>query len=63
MREIDEQFHSARRDMLDAFVTLSTLARELGATSEALTYLHGQFFDGNVGIKDAYSVASFLAGL
>ena len=49
--------------MLDAFVTLSTLARELGATSETLTDMHGQFFDGNVGIKDAYAVASFLAGL
>lgn len=40
--------------MIDAFAELDTLARRAGADADAITAIHGRFFGGNAGIKDAF---------
>lgn len=49
--------------MIDAFVKMSDMARRAGADENAITDLHGQFFDGHVMIKGAFRVAALLARL
>lgn len=61
MDELRDKFHAGRRDMLDAFVDLSTLARRAGVPEIEISAAHGQFFDGNVAIKDAFRVVILLA--
>lgn len=61
MDELRDRFNTARRDMLDAFVELSTLARKAGVPELDISATHGQFFDGNVAIKQAFRVVVLLA--
>lgn len=61
MDELRDKFHAGRRDMLDAFVDLSTLARRAGVPEIEISATHGQFFDGNVAIKEAFRVVILLA--
>lgn len=47
--------------MIGAFAELTTLALRAGADWDAVSDLHGAFFDGNVAIKDAFRVTLFCA--
>lgn len=49
--------------MVRAFVSMSELARQLGADDYAISELHGWFFDGHVLVKDAFRTAVVLARL
>jgi hypothetical protein len=60
---MDDQFHTGRKRMINAFVELSTLALRAGVKPDDITELHGCFFDGNVEIKDAFAVTGFKAWL
>lgn len=55
-----ETFTAGRRLMLDAFVELSDMALRAGADEQAITALHGRFFDGNVKVKSAFGAAVLL---
>jgi hypothetical protein len=57
--DLDQEFHGARRLMLEAFVDLSNLARHYGIPAGVITDLHGRFFDGNVQVKRAWEVLRF----
>lgn len=61
MDEIRDKFNTGRRGMIDAFVALSTLARRAGVSDDDIFATHGQFFDGNVETKSAFSAAILLA--
>ncbi|MGH3779621.1 MAG: hypothetical protein ACRDRO_03050 [Pseudonocardiaceae bacterium] len=61
MDEPRNSFHTARRDMIDAFVDLSTLALRAGVPEIDISMTHGQFFDGNMAIKDAFRNALLMA--
>lgn len=61
MDETRDTFNTGRRLMIDAFADLSTLARRAGVEEDAITALHGHFFDGNVEIKRALRDAILLA--
>jgi hypothetical protein len=61
MDDIRDQFHAGRRNMIDAFTTISDLARRAGVDEDRITEAHGRFFDGNVDIKDAFVVTEFWA--
>jgi hypothetical protein len=61
MDEIRDDFAAGRRAMIDAFVEMSMLARRAGVDPDAVTALHGVFFDGNVQTKRAFRVAVLLA--
>lgn len=63
MDETREKFHDGRKNMLDAFVELSTLARNAGVPERVISMTHGQFFDGNVQVKEAFRVAVLLASI
>jgi hypothetical protein len=56
-----DKYHHGRHGMLEAFVELSDLARQAGVDEDAITALHGRFFDGNVQVKEAFRVAVLLA--
>lgn len=58
-----DKFNHGRRDMIDAFADLSTLARQAGADEDQITATHGQFFDGNVAVKQAFRVVILLAAI
>lgn len=47
--------------MIDAFVKVSDLARRAGVEEDVILAAHGQFFDGNVEVKDSFRVAAMLA--
>lgn len=49
-----DDFTDGRRDMLAAFVSLSDLARQAGADETMISVAHGQFFDGNIKIKNSF---------
>ena len=61
MDELRDKFHAGRRDMLDAFVELSTLARRAGVPELEISMTHGQFFDGNLMVKEVFRVCLLLA--
>lgn len=61
MDEIRDQFNTGRRAMIDAFVELGALARRAGVDHDAISELHGRFFDGNVETKRAFRVCILLA--
>lgn len=61
MDELRDRFNHGRRDMLEAFLDLSTLARRAGVDEEDVRQTHGQFFDGNVEIKKSFRVVVLLA--
>lgn len=61
MDELRDQHTSGRRAMLAAFGELTTLALRAGADEDAVTALHGRFFDGNVEVKRAWRVVLLLA--
>lgn len=63
MTPIEEQFHTGRRKMINAFADLTTLATRAGAHHDSITALHGQFFDGNVDVKDAWTTSAFTTWL
>ena len=63
MDETCNKHEAGRRSMIDAFVKMSDMARRAGADENAITDLHGQFFDGHVVIKGAFRVAALLARL
>lgn len=46
--------------MIDAFVRVSDLGRRAGVDEDVITAAHGQFFDGNVRIKDVFRVLCLL---
>ncbi len=48
-----DQLTAGRRKMRDAFVNVSDLARRAGVDEDAISELHGEFFDGNVEVQDA----------
>lgn len=56
-----ELFAAGRGDMIAAFAELTTLAMRAGADEGSVTALHGRFFDGNVKMKRAFSVALLFA--
>lgn len=56
-----ELFATSRADMIAAFAELTTLAMRAGADEDAVTALHGRFFDGNVKVKRAFNVALLFA--
>jgi hypothetical protein len=55
--DLDQEFHAARRRMLEAFVDLSSLVRHYAVPPGVITDLQGRFFDGNVDVKRAWQVA------
>lgn len=61
MDTIREDFYAGRRNMIDAYVELKMLALERGLDWEIAGMLDGLFFDGNVGIKQAFGSAVLLA--
>jgi hypothetical protein len=65
MDDVDDtaaRLKAGRRDMIEAFGIISTIARRAGViTEEEVLALHGQFFNGNVAIKEAFNVAAILA--
>jgi hypothetical protein len=61
MNELRDKFHHGRYDMLEAFVKLSALARRAGADEDDISETHGQFFDGNVEVKESFRAAVLLA--
>lgn len=61
MDTIRDKFNTGRRSMLEAFVTLSDIARKAGVDEDEISDLHGLFFDGNVEIKAAFRAAVLLA--
>jgi hypothetical protein len=63
MDEMREQFHAGRRGMITAFVLVSDLARRAGVDEDSIDAAHGEFFDGNVSIKDAFEVVLFKAAV
>lgn len=46
-------FELGRLKMRNAFVELSDAARRLGIDEDFIQHVHGEFFDGNVEVKDA----------
>lgn len=56
--DLDQEFHAARRLMLEAFVDLSDLARG-HLPHRVLLDVQGRFFDGNVQVKRAWEVLKF----
>lgn len=46
-----DSINNARQHMITAFAELSALARQAGVDHDAITDLHGRFFDGNEEIK------------
>lgn len=58
-----DETNEARRKMIFAFTQLSDMARKAGVHEEAITVLHGRFFDGNEAIKSAYLKTTLLARL
>lgn len=54
------KFHLGRRDMINAFVKVSNLARRVGVNEDDITAAHGQFFDGNAETKSAFHVLALL---
>lgn len=52
-----------RLAMREAFLAVSTLARQAGASEDEITRAHGLFFDGNVQVKAAFSAAVILAAI
>lgn len=61
MDNIRDQFTAGRRNMIDAFVALSDAARRAGVDEDAISQLHGRFFDGNVAVKAAFSTVVLIA--
>jgi hypothetical protein len=61
MDELRTQFHDARRAMIDAFIDLLTLAHEAGVAWDVQSQIQGQFWDGNVELKDAFEATNFAA--
>lgn len=61
MDELRDQFHHGRREMLEAFLALSTAARRSGIDEDEISRLHSQFFDGNVEVKRAFRAAILLS--
>jgi hypothetical protein len=61
MDELYERLHHGRRSMLDAFLQMSTLARQAGVDGEAISAIHGKFFDGNVEVKSSFRAVVLLA--
>lgn len=60
--DLCDQFNDGRRDMIDAFARISTIARRAGAiTEDQILELHRQFFDGNVATKEAFNIMGTLA--
>lgn len=47
--------------MIAAFAELTVLALRAGVDEDAVTALHGRFFDGNVHVKHAWRVVLLLA--
>lgn len=47
--------------MISAFAELTTLALRAGVDHDAVTALHGEFFDGHVEVKGAYTATAFRA--
>lgn len=56
-----DEFHRGRREMIDAFVRVSDLARRAGVDEGVISEAHGQFFDGNVRVKGAFRVLCLLS--
>lgn len=61
MDELEDNFHTGRRDMIAAFAELSDLARRAGVPEVDISSIHGQFFDGNSSVKAAFRVVVLLA--
>jgi hypothetical protein len=61
MNTTRELFADGRADMIAAFAELTTLAMRAAADEDAVTALHGRFFDGNVKVKRAFNVALLFA--
>jgi len=61
MDELRDQYAAGRKAMIDAFAELTTLALRAGVDEDAVTALHGQFFDGNVEAKRAWRTCLLLA--
>lgn len=47
--------------MIDAFAELTTLALRAGVDGDAVTALHGRFFDGNMQAKKTFGAAILVA--
>jgi hypothetical protein len=63
MDELLRKLNERRRDMIDAFAELTTLAHRAGVAPIEMTALHGMFFDGNVTVKYAAGGLALLARL
>lgn len=61
MDVIRDKFGGGRLLMRNAFVELSDLARRAGVDEDRISGIHGQFFDGNVAVKEAFAAAVLLA--
>jgi hypothetical protein len=60
--DLAEQFHAGRRAMLEVFVELSgRIQRGETVDHDALSELHGRFFDGNVQLKRAFTPVWWIA--
>lgn len=63
MDEIRDDFKAGRLAMWDAFLALSDWARTQGFDPDDMTRLHGEFFDGNLGVKRSFNVALWMAAI
>lgn len=61
MTYTSDRFTAGRRQMIDAFVKISDLARKAGVDEDEISMIHGEFFDGNVEIKVAFGGVMLLA--
>jgi hypothetical protein len=61
MDRLRDQHNDGRAAMIGAFAELTTLALRAGVEGEAVTVIHGRFFDGNVRIKSVWRAAVLLA--
>lgn len=61
MDELRDQHAAGRTAMICAFAELTTLALRAGVDEDAVTALHGRFFDGNVEAKRAWRTRLLLA--
>lgn len=55
MTDSRELFNEGRQRMIRAFVDLTMEAMRAGVGEDVISELHGEFFDGNVGVKAAFA--------
>lgn len=63
MGDLSSAHDAGVQAMIDAFAELTTLAWRSGADQDAVSALHGRFFDGKIAAGEAMGAAVILAQL